>query len=469
LRRPNTSGKEYDTESEKILGADQELEPTDSYRDLRSIQVPYKTFDEHLYMYKPTEVRARLNEWRLRHNIDPTKNYTNEEIQQIIDKDIQRGNIDNNDLYKVIRGRGDLLKQIHDAYVSTGNKESSDEIPRGQSGMMQDEASLLTNRNRAFQDIIVDDEVFEQGDFDLYLGQAQEGLPSDYDKFLAYSKTAPENRRPDANWQYGDPRQYDHYGMWDALGKPENFNQALEMNPHWQPDPYDGMYHGFSTNPNTGVWLKSHIPGESEPGSTAWMENLAFALSNDPNWGPKNQNLVYDPELQRMRYINREQQGGLQKAQDLGAFYDMFKFTDQDADEEYDWGIFSDFKNMMYPPKQTLEQPKKMVDAVYKPSDEYVKELMFQENGVNKGLKNGRYYPYDSVEGGTPTIGYGHKLTEDEVKSKKYANVYQYSIGDPTQKSLAYAKMLDNYKRNTNGKPLVSRNAYTEKVLKTLK
>lgn len=134
LRRPNTSGKEYDTESEKILGADQELEPTDSYRDLRSIQVPYKTFDEHLYMYKPTEVRARLNEWRLRHNIDPTKNYTNEEIQQIIDKDIQRGNIDNNDLYKVIRGRGDLLKQIHDAYVSNDVKQD-EQFPKGQIGL----------------------------------------------------------------------------------------------------------------------------------------------------------------------------------------------------------------------------------------------------------------------------------------------------------------------------------------------
>ncbi len=145
------------------------------------------------------------------------------------------------------------------------------------------------------------------------LPKAQEGLPKDYQNFLQYSETAPDNRRPDAEWQYGNSRQYDHYGMWDALGKPENFDQALEMNPHWQPDPYDGSYHGFSTNPNTGVWLKSHIPGESHPGDTGWMEYQGFMLSNDRNWNSKNQNLVYDPDLQRMRYVDRKKQGGAVK------------------------------------------------------------------------------------------------------------------------------------------------------------
>jgi len=416
------------------------------------------------------------------------------------------------------------LKKTKDVPISIKKKQLG--------GAQNSEVSLLSNRNAAFQNIITDDEMFEQGDFNLEI--AQTGLPDDYNNFLAYSETAPENRRPDAGWQYGNPRQYDHYGMWDALGKPKDFNQALEMNPYWQPDPYDGMYHGFSTNPNTGVWLKSHIPGEYEPGNTAWMENLAFALSNDPNWGPKNQNLVYDPDLQRMRYINREQQGGLQKAQTMEDYFNtMFNFEDWD-DEEFNGGLMADLKNMLNPPKQLKKEPIKMTSSTYKPSDEYVKELMFQENGVNKGLKNGRYYAYDSVEGGTPTIGYGHKLTEDEVKSKKYANglsydevvnlmysdldrhakvakssfesefgkgsfdnldpklkdivldfsytgtgigefpnfhkaVYNYSIGNPIQKKLAYEKMLANYKRNTDGRPLKSRNAYTEKVLTSLK
>ena len=155
--------------------------------------------------------------------------------------------------------------------------------------------------------------------------RAQKGLPVDYQSFLNYSETAPENRRPDTEWQYGNPRQYDHYGMWDALGKPKNFEEALQKNPHWQPDPYDGMYHGFSTNPDTGVWLKSHIPGESHPGDTGWMEYKDFMLSNDANWGGKNQNLVFDPELQRMRYVERKKQGGSMKRVKINALPNNWK------------------------------------------------------------------------------------------------------------------------------------------------
>ena len=118
------------------------------------------------------------------------------------------------------------------------------------------------------------------GDMVYELPMAQNGgTPEDYNQFLEYNKTAPENRRPDSDWQYGNPRQYDHYGMWDALGKPKNFDEALKNNPDWQPDKYDGMYHGFSTNPNTGVWLKPHVAGEKEQGSTAWMEAKDFYLS----------------------------------------------------------------------------------------------------------------------------------------------------------------------------------------------
>jgi hypothetical protein len=77
-----------------------------------------------------------------------------------------------------------------------------------------------------------------------------------------------------------------------------------------------------------------------------------------------------------------------------------------------------------------MEQVKGLTDQIiqgvnnqeYNPSEEYMKALMLQENENNAGLRGNKYYPYDSVEGGTPTIGYGHKLTEDEVKSKKYAS-----------------------------------------------
>jgi hypothetical protein len=137
--------------------------------------------------------------------------------------------------------------------------------------------------------------------------QKQNGgeLPEDYQNFLDYSKTAPENRQPSENYYYMSPDEYDHYGMWDALGKPQNFEQALEMNPDWQPDEYDGMYHGFSVNPNTGVFLKSGKPG-LKPGDTTWMEIAGHYLSPRANESTP----VFDPELQRFKYIPKQGYGG---------------------------------------------------------------------------------------------------------------------------------------------------------------
>ena len=148
----------------------------------------------------------------------------------------------------------------------------------------------------------------KKANFAKNFAKQEGGEPEDYQQFLDYNATAPENRQPQADWEYGNPRQYDHYGMWDALGKPKDFDTAKEMNPDWQPDPYDGMYHGYSANPNTGVWLKPHIPGEKEEGSTAWMGFMATQL--DP-YLAKNYNTVYDPELQRMKGVRKQDGGGV--------------------------------------------------------------------------------------------------------------------------------------------------------------
>jgi len=128
-----------------------------------------------------------------------------------------------------------------------------------------------------------------------------ENDPEDYDQFLNYSQTAPENRRPTEGYTYGDPNDYDHYGIWDALGKPKDFNQALEMNPDWTPDPYDGSYHGFSVNPNTGVFLKSGKPG-FKPGDTTWMEVAGHYMSPRADMDTP----VYDPEMGRFKYVPNE-------------------------------------------------------------------------------------------------------------------------------------------------------------------
>lgn len=129
--------------------------------------------------------------------------------------------------------------------------------------------------------------------------------PEDYNTFLAYSETAPENRRPYGDYVYGQSNDYDHYGMWEALGKPKNFEEALQMNPDWEPDPYDGYYHGFSVNPYTGVFLKSGKPG-FKPGDTTFMEIAGHYLSPRAQMDTP----VFDIDLQRFRYIPNRQYGG---------------------------------------------------------------------------------------------------------------------------------------------------------------
>ena len=129
--------------------------------------------------------------------------------------------------------------------------------------------------------------------------------PEDYEDFLRFSETAPPNRRPRPDYKYGDSNEYDHYGLWDSLGKPKDFKQALEFLPDWKPDPYDGMYHGFSTNPKTGVFLKAGKPG-LKPGDTTWMETSGFELHPHAH----THNLVFDVEMDRFRYLPKEKKQG---------------------------------------------------------------------------------------------------------------------------------------------------------------
>jgi len=55
--------------------------------------------------------------------------------------------------------------------------------------------------------------------------------------------------------------------------------------------------------------------------------------------------------------------------------------------------------------------------------NDYYDWLKYQENGVKKGWdsKLNVWMPYKSHEGGLPTIGYGHKLTPEDVKTKRFA------------------------------------------------
>lgn len=53
---------------------------------------------------------------------------------------------------------------------------------------------------------------------------------------------------------------------------------------------------------------------------------------------------------------------------------------------------------------------------------EFVEYIKSTENAGKTGFKNGRWYPHDSYEGGTDTIGYGHKLGETEKYPQGISN-----------------------------------------------
>jgi hypothetical protein len=117
-----------------------------------------------------------------------------------------------------------------------------------------------------------------------------EKLPNDFNKFQEFNKTLPNNLRND-DFKYGDYSQYDLYGMWDAAGKPNSFDDVKDTENF--PLQEDDTYHGFSVG-NDGIWLKP----KSHP--SAWMEYMQGQLSTDPYF---NNNHVIQKEDGRLQYV----------------------------------------------------------------------------------------------------------------------------------------------------------------------
>jgi len=115
-------------------------------------------------------------------------------------------------------------------------------------------------------------------------------LPNDFNKFQQFNKTLPENLRDD-NFKYGDYSHYDLYGMWDAAGKPNSFDDVKDSENFRLQE--DGTYHGFSVG-NDGVWLKP----KSHP--SAFMEYMQGQLNPDPYFL---HNHVIQKEDGRLQYV----------------------------------------------------------------------------------------------------------------------------------------------------------------------
>ena len=56
-------------------------------------------------------------------------------------------------------------------------------------------------------------------------------------------------------------------------------------------------------------------------------------------------------------------------------------------------------------------------------TSDFMQKVMQWENGIKAGWnsKKKRWFPHRSVEGGTGTIAYGHKLTADDIASGRFA------------------------------------------------
>lgn len=75
-----------------------------------------------------------------------------------------------------------------------------------------------------------------------------------------------------------------------------------------------------------------------------------------------------------------------------------------------------------YNPVDQYNEKMSVKTPAFEIPETYYTQLMQQENSIKKGFKDQKYYPYESLEGGNATVAYGHKLTNEEVKSGKYKN-----------------------------------------------
>lgn len=92
-------------------------------------------------------------------------------------------------------------------------------------------------------------------------------------------------------------------------------------------------------------------------------------------------------------------------------------------------------------------------------NDEFTTSMKKIENGIKSGYDKdtNTWIPHSSLEGGSNTIGYGHKLTPDEVKSGKIeigGVEYDYANGIPDDKIDELLK-VDKEKAYTRAKDLI--------------
>lgn len=76
-----------------------------------------------------------------------------------------------------------------------------------------------------------------------------------------------------------------------------------------------------------------------------------------------------------------------------------------------------------YTPPAIVQTVNKSASEPFKANFEFVKYIATVENGVKAGYnrKTDTWMPHPSAEGGNDTIGFGHKITDEELASGKFS------------------------------------------------
>lgn len=120
------------------------------------------------------------------------------------------------------------------------------------------------------------------------------GEPEDYSQFQSFAETLPSNLQ-DPNFEYGNPDQYNLYGMWETVGKPQSFQEVQDSD--YFPLQEDNTYHGFTVG-SDGEFLKPMSHG------TTWKEVMNAHLNTDPFF---EQNRIIKNEKGRLQYVPNEE------------------------------------------------------------------------------------------------------------------------------------------------------------------
>lgn len=86
-------------------------------------------------------------------------------------------------------------------------------------------------------------------------------------------------------------------------------------------------------------------------------------------------------------------------------------------------------------------------------TNDFLKRIMQWENSIKAGWNNKkqRWFPHKSVEGGNPTIAYGHKVTDQDIRSNRFKQGLSQSEAvnllnkDLFSASQIAARLIDSY------------------------